>query len=74
MTKMSNVCLSLLVSVSKQRYQFTAFYSHYQVFTLFIVQNRAGRGTDDLEVMELPIVNIQAMGIAKFSIRKHVML
>ena len=41
MTKMSNICLSLLVSVSKQRYQFTAFYSHYQVFTLFIVQNRA---------------------------------
>ena len=41
MTKMSNICLSLLVSVSKQRYQFTTFYSHYQAFTLFIVQNRA---------------------------------
>ena len=49
MTKMSNICFSLLVSVSKQRYQFTTFHPHYQAFTLFIVQNRAGRGTDDFE-------------------------
>jgi len=42
MTKMSNICFSLLVSVSKQRYQFATFHPHYQALTLFIVQNRAG--------------------------------